>query len=108
MTTSKSNGAYGTLISLQDKLTHLNGVITPDAVDKLKDELGGIFTVAKTHHYIQGQKYGHLASAIPESKYRLIIDDATWTHGVPTPRMPSPPATQQPNSNNSWQSTRSY
>ena len=83
MTTSKSNGAYGTLISLQDKLTHLNGVITPDAVDKLKDELGGIFTVAKTHHYIQGQKYGHLASAIPESKYRLIIGDATWTHGVP-------------------------
>ena len=36
----------------------------------------------KNHHYIQGQKYGHLASAIPESKYRLIIGDVTWTHGV--------------------------
>ena len=83
MMTSKSNGAYDTLISLRDKLTRLNGVITPEAVDKLKDELGGIFTVAKTHHYIQGQKYGHLASAIPESKYTLIIGDATWTHGVP-------------------------
>jgi len=83
MTTSKSNGAYDMLISLQDKLTRLNGVITPEAVDKLEDELGGIFMVAKTHHYIQGQKYGHLASAIPESKYRLIIGDATWTHGVP-------------------------
>ena len=82
MTTSKSNGAYDTLISLRDKLTRLNGVITPEAVNKLEDELGGIFTVAKTHHYIQGQKYGHLASAIPESKYRLIIGDATWTHGV--------------------------
>ena len=35
----------------------------PKAVDKLEDELGGIFTVAKTHHYDQGQKYGHLASA---------------------------------------------
>ena len=58
-------------------------MITPEAVDKLEDELGGIFTVAKTHHYIQGQKYGHLASAILESKYRLIISDATWTHGVP-------------------------
>ena len=59
-------------------------MITPEAVDKLKDELGGIFTVAKTHHYKQGQKYGHLASAIPESKYRrLIIGDAAWVHGVP-------------------------
>jgi hypothetical protein len=65
MTTSKSNGTYDTLISLQDKLTCLNGVITPKAVNKLKDELSGIFTVTKTHHYEQGQKYGHLASMIP-------------------------------------------
>ncbi len=83
MTASKSNGAYDTLIFLRDKLTRLNGVITPEAVDKLEDKLGGIFMVAKTHHYVQGQKYGHLASAIPESKYRLIIGDGTWTHGVP-------------------------
>jgi hypothetical protein len=59
-------------------------VITPEAVDKLEDELGRILTVAKTHHYAQGQKYSHLASAIPESKYRLIIGNATWTHTVPT------------------------
>ena len=84
MTPSASNGAYNTLISLRDKLTRLNGVITPEAMDKLKDKLGGIFTVTKTHHYEQGQKYGHLASAIPESKYRLIIGDATWNHTVPT------------------------
>jgi len=58
-------------------------VITPEAVDKLEDELGGIFTVTKTHHYEQGQKYGHLASAIPESKYRLVIGDATLTHTAP-------------------------
>jgi hypothetical protein len=83
MTTSKSNGAYNTLISLQDKLTRLSGVITPEAVDKLEDELGGIFTVTKTHHYEQGQKYGHLASAIPKSKYRLIIGGTAWVHSVP-------------------------
>ncbi len=59
-------------------------MITPEAVDKLKDKLGGIFTVAKTHHYTQGQKYGHLASAIPKSKYRFVIGNATWTHMVPT------------------------
>ena len=65
MTTSTSNGAYNTLISLRDKLTRLNGMITPEAVNKLKDELGGIFTVAKTHPYAQGQKFGHLTSASP-------------------------------------------
>ncbi len=40
--------------------------------------------MAKTHHYTQGQKYGHLASAIPKSKYRLFNGNATWTHTVPT------------------------
>jgi hypothetical protein len=84
MSSSASNKAYNMLIKLWDKLTHLNGVITPEAGDKLKDELGGIFTVAKTHHYTQGRKYGHLASAIPKSKYRLVIDNATWTQTVPT------------------------
>jgi hypothetical protein len=84
MSSSASNEAYNMLINLWDKLTCLNGVITPEAINKLKDELGRIFTVAKTHHYNQGQKYNHLASAIPKSKYRLIIGNATWTHKVPT------------------------
>jgi len=77
MTTSKSSTVNDTLISLRDKLTCINGVITPEAIDKLEDELGGIFTVTKTYHYTQGRKYGHLASTIPESKYRIIIGDAT-------------------------------
>jgi hypothetical protein len=83
MTTSKSNAAYDTLISLRDKLTRINGMITPEAVDKLEDELSGIFMVTKTHHFEQGQKYRHLASAIPEKKYRLVIGNATWAHTVP-------------------------
>jgi hypothetical protein len=83
MTTSKSNAAYDMLISLRNKLTCTNGMITPEAINKLKDELGGIFMVKKTHHYEQGQKYGHLASAIPKQKYRLIIGNATWAHTVP-------------------------
>jgi hypothetical protein len=77
MTTSKSNVAYNMPISLHDKLTRLNSVITLEAVDKLEDELGRIFTVTKTHHYKQGQKYRHLASAIPKQKYRLVIGNAT-------------------------------
>jgi hypothetical protein len=83
MASSKNNVSYITLISLCNKLTLLNGMITPDAVNRLKNELGGIFTVAKTHHYEQGQKHGHFASAIPEPKYRLVIGNATWTHTIP-------------------------
>ena len=83
MSPSKLSGAYETLINLRDKMTRLHGVITPEAVDRLEDELGGIITVIKTHHYEQGQKYGHLASAIPEAKYRLVIADPAWTHTVP-------------------------
>jgi hypothetical protein len=82
MTSSKSNAAYDTLISFCDKLARLNGVITPEDINKLEDELGKIFTVMKTHHYEQSQKYGHLASAIPERKYRLVIGDTTWAHTV--------------------------
>ncbi len=40
--------------------------------------------MAKAHHYNQGQKYSHLASAIPKAKYWLIIVDPTWTHTVST------------------------
>ncbi len=76
------NASYNTLISLRNKLTCLNSVIPPEAVNRLKDELGGIFMIAKTHHYKQGQKYGHLASAIPKPKYRLIIGSTT---SGPTP-----------------------
>jgi hypothetical protein len=84
MSSSASNKAYDTLIKLRDKLRCLNSVITPEAIKKLEDELGRIFTKAKTHHYTKGQKFGHLASAIPKSKYRLVIGNATWTHTVPT------------------------
>jgi len=90
MTTSKSNGAYDTLISLRDKLTRLNGVITPEAADKLEDELGGIFTVTKTHHYVQGQKYGHLAPSQNTDSSSVTQHGHTVYQRTPerTPRMP--------------------
>jgi hypothetical protein len=83
MASSKNNASYDTLISLRDKLTSLNGVITLEAANRLKDELGSIFIVTNTHHYKQGQKHGHLASAIPKPKYRLVIGNVTCTHTVP-------------------------
>jgi hypothetical protein len=83
MASSKINASYNTLISLRNKLTCLNGMITLKAINRLEDELDGIFRVAKTHHYKQGQKYGHLASAISKSKYWLVIRNTTWIHTIP-------------------------
>jgi hypothetical protein len=77
---SKSTSAYETLIRLHDKITCLNGIITPEGVDKLEDELGGVCTLIKMHQYREGQKYGHLASVILQEKYRIIISDNAWTH----------------------------
>jgi hypothetical protein len=50
MASSKSNASYNTMTSLCDKLTPLNGMITPKAVNRLEHELGGFFMVAITHH----------------------------------------------------------
>jgi hypothetical protein len=42
-----------------------------------------VCTIIKTHHYTEGQKYGHLASVIPQEKYRIVITDAAWIHTAP-------------------------
>jgi hypothetical protein len=80
---TKNSSAYDTLIRIHDKITHINGNIMLESVNKLKDELGGICMLIKTHHYRQGQKYSHLASVIPKLKYRIIIGENTWTHTAP-------------------------
>ncbi len=83
MDSSKSTSTYKTLIRLSDKITRLNGIIMLEGVDKLEDKLGGVCTLIKTLHYTEGQKYGHLASVIPQEKYRIVISDKAWTHAAP-------------------------
>ena len=79
----KSSSAYDTLIRIRDKITRLNGNLTPETADKLEDELGGVCTLTKTHHYRDVQQHGHLASIIPEAKYRIVIGNNPWTHVAP-------------------------
>jgi hypothetical protein len=80
---SKSTSAYEILIGLRNKITHLNGIITPDGINKIEDKLGGVCTLIKMYHYKEGQKYGHLASIIPQEKYRIVISNNAWTHTAP-------------------------
>ena len=63
-------------ITKNSKLTHVG-------IDKLESQCAEIAAAAKTHSYTQGQKFGHIADIITESKYRILISDATWFHTPP-------------------------
>jgi hypothetical protein len=58
-------------------------VITPEAVENLKNKIGGIFTILKSTHFNKGQRYIYLACVIPEDKYRVVIANATWMYAAP-------------------------
>ena len=61
-------------------ITCVVGPITPAVVDKLQDEIATIAATTKTYSYPQGQVFGHAASIIPEAKYRVLINDNTFTY----------------------------
>ena len=73
-------GAYEILASQKDAITKITGTITPESIDELENELGGAFTILKSKHFAQGERYGHLAIVIPEAKYRVVIADPTWMY----------------------------
>ncbi len=83
MSNKTKNGAYKILAAQKDAVTRIAGVIMLEAIDNLKDEIGGIFTILKSTHFNKGQRYGYLACVIPEEKYRLVIGLNTWTYIVP-------------------------
>jgi hypothetical protein len=62
-------GAYKMLIAQKDAITKIMGIITPKSIDTLKNKLGGAFTILKSTHFVDGQRYGFLASVIPQDKY---------------------------------------
>ena len=83
MTSKAKNGAYEILAAQKSIVMRIAGAITPEAVDNLENEIGGIFTILKSNHYDEGQRYGYLACVIPENKYRVVIADNTWAYQAP-------------------------
>ncbi len=67
----------------KDAVTRIAGVIMPEAINNLEDEIGGIFTILKSTHFNERQRYGYLVCVIPEEKYRLVIGNNTWTYVAP-------------------------
>ena len=71
------------LVAHKDALTRITGIIMPECINGLENELGGAFTKLKSTHFEEGQKYGFLATVIPQEKYRIIISDAAWNFAAP-------------------------
>jgi hypothetical protein len=62
------NGTYKMLAMQKDAIMRIAGGITPEAINNLKDNIGGIFTILKSTHFAEGHRYGYLACVIPEAK----------------------------------------
>ena len=64
------------------------GDITPEAINNLEEELGGILVECKLHHFPQGQKFGHLAVILGEDWMQIIYGDPGYTYVVPVNQGP--------------------
>jgi hypothetical protein len=71
------------LVAQKDAITKITGIITPEFIDTLMNKLGGAFTIIKSTHFVDGQRYGFLASVIPQEKYRVVISNPAWVYVAP-------------------------
>ncbi len=71
------------LVAQKDAITKITGIITPESIDTLENKLGGAFTIVKSTHFVDGQRYGFLASVIPQEKYRIVISNPAWVYVAP-------------------------
>ena len=78
MTSKAKNGTYEILAAQKSTVMKIADVITPEVVDNLENEIGGIFTILKSNHFNEGQRYGYLQCIIPQDKYTVVIANNTW------------------------------
>ncbi len=68
------------LVAQKDTITKITGIITPESIDTLENKLGGVFTILKSTHLNEGQKYGFLATVILQEKYQIVIYHHMWIY----------------------------
>ncbi len=71
------------LVAQKDTITKITGIITLESIDTLENKLGGAFTILKSTHFNEGQRYGFLDTVIPQAKYHIVINDPTWVYAAP-------------------------
>ncbi len=73
------------LVTKKDVITRITGIIPPKSIDGLENELGGALAKLKSTHFEEGQRYGFLASVIPQEKYRIVISNAACLYAYAAP-----------------------
>ncbi len=71
------------LVAQKDVITKIMGIIMPESINILKNELGGAFTILKSTHFAEGQRYSFLVSVIPKDKYWSVISNPAWVYAAP-------------------------
>jgi hypothetical protein len=46
---------YKILVAQKDAITKITGIITPESIDTLKNELVGAFTILESTHFAMGE-----------------------------------------------------
>ena len=88
MVTPTSTTTWDTITAQKDSMTRILGDITPEAIDDLEEELGAILVECKSHHFPQGQRYGHLAVILGQARMRNLYADKAYTYTVPVDQGP--------------------
>ena len=52
---SSKNRAYKILVAQKGAMTKITGIITPESINTLENELGGAFIILKFTHYAEGE-----------------------------------------------------
>jgi hypothetical protein len=71
------------LVAQKDAIIKITGIITPKSIDTLENKLRGAFTIVKSTHFVDGQRYGFLARVIPQDKYWIVISNPAWVYVAP-------------------------
>ncbi len=71
------------LVAQKDAIMKITGIIAPKSINTLENKLGGPFTIVKSTHFVDGQRYGFLASVIPQEKYWIVISNPAWVYMAP-------------------------
>ena len=81
--TNLTGSIRDSIIAQKDQITQIIGEITPESIDNLEEEVGGVAATVKSYHFDSGIDNGHLAVIIPQADYRIIIEDDGWEYEPP-------------------------
>ena len=83
MVAPTSTTTWDAITAQKDCVTRILGNITPEAIDDFEEELGGILVRCKSHHFPQGQNFGHLPVILGEERMQTIYNNTMYTYDVP-------------------------